>query len=357
LPVFVNGRFGSQPVTGVQRVARQLLRGLDRELAGLGARLSVEVLAPRNASHLPILEHIGIRTVGRLTGHAWEQLELPLYARAGVLLNFANTAPLLQQNQIVMIHDASVFAIPETYTPAFRWWYRALLPRLGTRARRILTVSSFSREDLSRRAGIPLSKIDVIPLGAEHILESAADARVFGRVPVRPGAYVLTVGSRSPHKNLGAVVTAVAGMNGTQPDVVSVGTSESRVFTDSGPVTARMHATGHISDGELRALYEHALCLVYPSLYEGFGLPALEAMVCGCPVVVSNAASLPEVCGDAALYCDPRNPEDIAAKIAQLRNGDQRNQVRTLGFQRARAFTWPSAAGALVQILEDLQGT
>lgn len=362
MPVFINGRFGSQPVTGVQRVARQLLRGLDRELGGgnseIAERLSVEVLTPRDASRLPPLEHIGVRSVGRLRGHAWEQLELPRYARAGVLLNFANTAPLLQRNQLVMIHDASVFAIPQTYTPAFRWWYRALLPRLGTRARRVLTVSAFSRNELSRRAGIPLSKINVIHLGAEHILEAAPDLRVFERIPVQRGEYVLTVGSSSPHKNVGAVMRAVAGMNGTRPDVVSVGAGDPRVFTDSGgPVTTRMHATGYVSDGELRALYEHALCLVYPSLYEGFGLPALEAMVCGCPAVVSKAASLPEVCGDAALYCDASDPGDIAGKIGLLRNAAQWNEVRARGFQRARAFTWPSAARALLHILDNLQAT
>src|SRR5690348_12164260 len=218
LPVFINGRFASQPVTGVQRVARQLVRGLDRELSrnfGMAERLSVEVLAPRNASRLPVLERIRSRTVGRLTGQAWEQLELPGHARGGVLLNLANTAPLLQRNELVMIHDASVFAYPQTYTPIFRWWYRALLPHLGTRVRRVLTVSAFSRDELVRRAGIPFSKIDVIHLGAEHILEAAPDMGVFQRLPVRCGEYVLTVGSQSPHKNVGVVMRAVAGMNGT----------------------------------------------------------------------------------------------------------------------------------------------
>jgi glycosyltransferase involved in cell wall biosynthesis len=361
LPIFINGRFGSQSVTGVQRVARQLLRGLDRELGGnpeIAERLSVQVLAPRNASCLPVLEHIRVRSVGRLAGHAWEQLELPRHARAGVLLNFANTAPLMQRNELVMIHDASIFAVPETYTPAFRWWYRALLPRLGIRARRVLTVSAFSRDELSRRAGIPVSKIDVIHLGAEHILEAAPDLSVFKRVPVRRGEYVLTVGSRSPHKNVGAVMRAVAVMNGTRPDVVSVGAGDPRVFTDSGgPLPTRMHATGYVSDGELRALYEHALCLVYPSLYEGFGLPALEAMVCGCPAVVSNAASLPEICGDAVLYCDASDHRDIAAKISLLQNPARRNELRARGFQRTQRFTWPSASRTLLDILESLRAT
>jgi glycosyltransferase involved in cell wall biosynthesis len=117
-----------------------------------------------------------------------------------------------------------------------------------------------------------------------------------------------------------------------------------------------LHATGYVTDGELRALYENAACLVYPSLYEGFGLPPLEAMLCGCPVLVSDAASLPEVCGDAALYCNPRDPDNIAEKIRTLiEEPALRNELRCRGMERARNFTWRRASEALLSIIDGVQ--
>lgn len=110
---------------------------------------------------------------------------------------------------------------------------------------------------------------------------------------------------------------------------------------------------GYVSDAELRALYEHAACFVYPSFYEGFGLPPLEAMACGCPVIVSNAASLPEVCGDAALYCNPCSPEDIAEKISLLMADPRlREDLRQKGLERAKQFTWEKCARETFAIIE-----
>jgi glycosyltransferase involved in cell wall biosynthesis len=115
--------------------------------------------------------------------------------------------------------------------------------------------------------------------------------------------------------------------------------------------------TGYVSDTELRALYENAACFVYPSFYEGFGLPPLEAMTCGCPVVVSRAASLPEVCGDAAVYCDPGDPADIARGIDQvLANSAVQEDLRRRSLERARSFSWKRAARAMLQQIEDLIG-
>jgi glycosyltransferase involved in cell wall biosynthesis len=114
-------------------------------------------------------------------------------------------------------------------------------------------------------------------------------------------------------------------------------------------------SAGYVTDSELRALYEHAICLVFPSLYEGFGLPALEAMACGCPAVVTNTSSLPEVCGDAVLYCAPRDPDDIAQKVMMTQDPETREELRRRGIDRARCFTWKDAAGKLLTLLDSLQ--
>lgn len=354
--VDINARFLTQPTTGVQRVAEELVRALDRELlanSALRKRYCFRLVAPAGERRQIELNQIDTVEVGRLRGQQWEQLELPAYTGGRLLLNLCNTAPVGIRS-IVVIHDASVFAVPEAYSPAFRSWYRILLPLLGRRALRVITVSRFSRQELSRRAGIPDDKMDVIPLGADHLLHSASDKRVFHRLPVGAGRYILAVGSRSPHKNLGALVAAVASLGVKNLPLVLAGGANARVFASSGSSESRYDA-GYVTDGELRALYENALCFVYPSLYEGFGLPPLEAMLCGCPALVSQAASLPEVCGSGARYCNARDPDDIARGIREIvaEPGRREQQVRA-GTARAGEFTWKRSAGALLSILDQV---
>ncbi len=216
----------------------------------------------------------------------------------------------------------------------------------------MITDSQFSREELSRRAGIPHDKLDVLPLGADHVLHSPADKGVFHRLPVGPGRYILAVGSRSPHKNLGALVAAVAALGVKQLPLVLAGGTNARVFAASARSESSIDA-GYVTDGELRALYENALCFVFPSLYEGFGLPPLEAMLCGCPALVSNAGPLPEVCGSGARYCNPRDPDDIARGIREIvaEPGRREQQVRA-GTARAREFTWQRSVHELISILD-----
>lgn len=357
--VDINGRFLTQATTGVQRAALELVQALDRQLAAmpaLRARYSFRLTTPARHTRGVAFQYIPTVAVGHLGGHAWEQLELPIYARGRLLLNFCNTAPLVGQT-LVTIHDASVFAVPEAYSLAFRAWYRTLLPMIGRRSLRVITDSRFSRDELSQRAGIPSEKIDVIPLGAEHILETPADPAILARIPVEVGRYILAVGSQSPHKNIGAVRSAVSRLGAQGLPLVVAGGANPRVFggkpVDDGQA---LHVPGYVTDGELRALYENATCLVYPSLYEGFGLPPLEAMLCGCPAVVANAASLPEICGDAALYCNPRDPDDIAGKIRTLiEEPALKDELRCRGMERARNFTWRRASEALLSIIDGVQ--
>jgi glycosyltransferase involved in cell wall biosynthesis len=357
--VDINGRFLTQPVTGVQRYASQLVQALDRHLANdpeLRGRCRVRILAPPRGARALDLGHIVIQPVGVLGGNAWEQLELPRHVR-GLLVNLCNTAPLARPG-VVTIHDASVFAVPETYTRAFGAWYRTLLPMLGRRAVRVITISNFSRSELSRWARIPEHKMDVIHLGGEHIVETPADLAVFQRIAVQRGSYILAVGSRSPHKNLARVGQAVARLGEAALPVVVAGGSNAKIFAGraghSGPPWID---AGYVTDGELRALYENAACFVFLSLYEGFGLPPLEAMVCGCPAVVAQTASLPEVCGAAVLYCNPLDAEDIAAKIRTvISDCAMRQELRRRGVERAAGLTWRHTAKHLLQIIERIPG-
>lgn len=232
------------------------------------------------------------------------------------MMNLCNTAPLLKRNQLVVRHDAAVFAVPEAYTPAFRWWYRLVFRVVSRVCRRMLTVSEFSRGELARYLRCLEASIGVVPEGGEHILRFPADHSVFERYGLGARPYVLAVSSLNPHKNFRAVARAIELLGDLDCEFVVAGGTNPRIFAgDDGYLSGRIKHIGYVRDEELRALYHRALCLVYPSLYEGLGLPPLEAMICGCPVVASTAASVPEVCGDAALYCDPHDPSKIAAQV------------------------------------------
>ena len=310
----------------------------------------MRLLTPGRRAPHGELRHISTLPVGRLKGQAWEQLELPFYSRHGVLLNLCNTGPLARRG-IVMVHDASVFVVPEAYSRPFLAWYRNLIPLLGRRSLGVATVSRFSQGELSHHAGIAAGRIDVIPLGAEHILRTPADAGLLETIGVEPGRFILAVGSRSAHKNVGAVSAALARLGANALPLVVAGGSNPRIFARSAATNGALEA-GYVSDAELRALYENAACFVFPSLYEGFGLPALEAQACGCPAVVARSASLPEVCGDAALYFDPRDPGDIARAISMALEPSRQDELRARGPERAAGFTWDRAARALVALID-----
>lgn len=359
MTVFLNGRFFSQVVTGVQRYAHEMVRALDDELVQQGhdgARRDLVLLVPPGLSHPPSFALIKVREVGLLRGQLWEQVELAYHARGEILVSLANLAPLLKHRQLVTIHDASTFAVPEAYTPWFGSWYRFALPELGRNAALIATVSHFSKAELEHRARIPSAKIRVVYPSGEHIQSAPADASILHRLGLGHRPFALAVASRSRHKNLLGIIRALELLDDPHFDMVVVGGRNARVFggTDE-QLTDRVKHAGYVRNAELRTLYEHASCFVYPSRYEGFGLPPVEAMSCGCPVIASRAASLREVCGDAALYCDPDDPHDIATQIA-LVMGDPsiRAQLRSRGLERARCFTWRGAARALLALIDEL---
>lgn len=358
MKVAVNGRFLLQRVTGVQRHARELVRALDSLLDGdPEARrcLEMSIFVPSDGELEFQLSRIKVRRVGRLGGQPWEQVELPVYTRGQLLLNLANTAPAFSRRQLVTIHDASVFAMPETYSRGFRRWYQLLLPRLARHARQVLTDSEFSRSELVRWLGVAADKIRVVPCGHEHILRTPSDPSVLGRHGLGARPYVLAVSSLSRHKNLEAVAEAIRLLEPAGWDYVLAGPINPRVFGRSAEGTpARVVRLGYVNDGELRALYERAACLVYPSRYEGFGIPPLEAMACGCPVIASRAASLPEVCGNAALYVDPDDPRQLAAAIRRvLCEEGVGDDLRRRGRQRAEQWTWARSAAQILAVLRE----
>ena len=344
----INGRFLSQPTTGVQRYAREVVRALDAliaEQAPLARGLEVGLHCPPGSDKIP-LAIIERREIGRTSGHIWEQTQLPLSLDGGGLLSLCNTGPLLSRKHIVCIHDANVWNAPQSYSRAFRSFYRALLPCLGKTAWRVSTVSDYSLGELVHRGVIPAQRAFVAPNGHEHATRWTPEHSVRTRMAASRETIVM-IGSAAPHKNVGLVLDMADRLAEAGLRIAIVGMSDSRVFK-SGPTSTKaqnIQWLGRISDGELAALLEDSLCLAFPSLTEGFGLPALEAMAVGCPVVVSDRASLPEVCGSAALFAPPDDPEAWFDRFMQLRNSEAlRLQMIGKGRARASAYSWRATA-------------
>jgi glycosyltransferase involved in cell wall biosynthesis len=210
-------------------------------------------------------------------------------------------------------------------------------------------VSQFSRHELHEHFRIPLEKMIVVPPGCDHLLTVKPEQGILERNSLESGKYVLGVGSRSPIKNFEGLARAWNLLARSDMKLAVAGGTNSRIFGDHSAREQRnIHWLGYVSDGALRTLYENAAVFVYPSFYEGFGLPPIEAMGCGCPVVVSNSSALPESCGAAALYCNPSAAHDIAAKISDiLDNSSLAEEMRRKGRERASQFTVRRAAESL----------
>lgn len=360
----INGRFLTQPVTGVQRYAREVVKAMDAlaaERHGSAVPWDIELHHPPDDVRLDAYRHIRIVGTGKRTGHLWEQIDLASSARNGLLLNLANTAPVFHSNVVGTIHDVGVFAHGSAYSASFRLSYRLMFRILARRARRILTVSSFSAGEIGRFCGASGDIITVAPNAANHLGSIVEEPEILERLGLRRSEYVLAVGSRNPLKNLSAVIEAFDLMGPDRPLLVIVGQQSASIFQnrndrkDAGTQPNHIIPTGVITDGELRSLYRNARCLVFPSLYEGFGIPPLEAMQEGCPVIASAATSIPEVCGRAVLYCDPHNPRDIAAKIEEIgRDDGLRRRLIEAGRLRSTRFSWRETALGIFNELNEL---
>ena len=351
----INGKFTSQRMTGVQRVGYELAIAFQRLLSD---QSPVAVMVPAPASVEACLLHQKI--VGRgVKGFLWEQVALPFAARGHTLLSLCNVGPLFAGRQVLMIHDAAIFDLPENFSWQFRLWYRVAFFVLTRRAVHILTVSAFSKGRIAECLHLDDAQVSVVENGVDHFDRIDSDPSILSKLDLRADGYVLVVGNLSVGKNLPRMIEVIKRF-AADPDFmfVIVGACDVRVFNarpevDSSQVPDNCVMAGFVSDSELKALYKNAACFVFPSLYEGFGLPPLEAMYCGCPVIVSREGALPEVCGKAAMYCDAYSVEDIASKVARM-IGDPvlRASHRLRGFEHARRYRWDASARALLDLLQ-----
>jgi glycosyltransferase involved in cell wall biosynthesis len=331
----VNVRTLGYRITGVQRYLLSLLPHMPAEL---------DSVKPSKALQ-------GIK------GHLWEQLYLPTQLHRRLLWSPGNTGPIGVSRQVLTVHDAATMDHPEWFERKFAVWYGALLPRLIRKVRAIITVSNFSRERIVRLTGVNPERVHVIANGVEPRFRPA-DPETVRQIRVKFGLtdpYILFVGSLEPRKNLRILLEAWRLGSFTGATLAVVGASGHlfpKVEFDSIPEGVRL--LGSVEDDVLPALYSGAKGFVYPSIYEGFGLPPLEAMACGCPVAVSDIPAHREVCGSVATYFDPFNPEELSNRLEWLLRLDGLSGASygEKGVDRAAGYRWESAASDTWRVLQ-----
>jgi glycosyltransferase involved in cell wall biosynthesis len=274
-------------------------------------------------------------------GHAWEQIVLPALARrrrAALLLCPANLAPVAARGVVVVLHDAAALREPGWYSGAYAAWQARILPAVARRAEHVVTVSEFSRAEIAELAGVPAQRISVVPGGVGAAFRPEADAAGASAALGLGRPYVLTVASATARKNLRALVPAARALAADGVDVVVAGGGRPQFAAETGLEALRR--LGHVDDALLPGLYAGAEAVVVPSLHEGFGLTAIEAMASGTPVLAARAGALPETCGQAAVLVEP-DGEAIAAALQELlASAGERARLHAAGLERARRFTW-----------------
>jgi len=352
--VIVNGRFLSQRGSGVQRFAHQLVLALDAELAARTVMHRRWVLmVPPGVTKLPSLEQIEIRAAGALRGHLWDQWLRFRCRRDDILVNLANSGPVFRARSIAILHDAAVYRTPQNFTRAYRLFHQCLGRLLALRSV-IGTVSQFSRAELAKALGLDLDRIFVVPNSCEHMRDVMPDRSILQQLGLVRGHYFLAIGSPVPNKNLRAAIAAFTALAAPGERFVVVGAVDAGVFghglaeTPPGVVLA-----GALSDEQVTALLREARALVFPSVYEGFGIPPLEAMLNRCPVIASDIAPVVEVCGDAVLYFDPADVESMTRALRRALNEPELlSTLVARGAHRATLFSWQRSASLLMQAVD-----
>ncbi|MFL5829177.1 MAG: glycosyltransferase family 4 protein [Solirubrobacteraceae bacterium] len=308
----------------------------------------VERLAREMALRLPALNPQRYRVMrpprylAHRAGHVWEQAVLPSAAiRSTLIYSPANLAPAVSRRNVVVIHDAAALRHPEAYAPAYVAYQRRILPVLAKRARLVITVSQFAKGELIELLGLDEDRATVIPEGVDERFTPDADPGPPRERYELNRPYALVVGTLSDRKNLQALESTAKALKSHGIDLIHAG-SERGYLSGSEPGNRRL---GYVPDELLPGLYAGATVVVMPSRYEGFGLPCLEAMAAGTPVVATDAGALPETCGDAALLVKHDDPDALAAAtLAAATDDELRTKLVAAGTARAQQLPWSRTA-------------
>lgn len=352
--------------------------GLLRGLAAVGdPQFSFDVFTRRTPDLPPALPHsirsrpapVPDASTARRTW--WEYLRLPAVVRGGgyaVYHALGSLTPRVRGVPVVLtVHDLIYRQFPSSVPLGYRAFMHAVQPRVARRADRVIVDSMFVGGEVEELLGVKPERVRVVPLGPGHGFAPVTDVaeinRVLTRLCIRP-PFVLAVGRGYPHKNVSGLLRAFELLSRTHPDVrlVLIGdrylTADPLArLVDELALTDRVTWTGFLLTDELNAVYSAAAAFAFSSLSEGFGLPVLEAMACGCPVVASNRTAIPEVVGNAGLLVDPESADEFAAALRRvIEDGALRAGLRVKGFERVRQFSWEKCASETLAVYRELLG-
>lgn len=309
MKIIINGRFLTQNITGVQRFAHELVKELDK----IVKKNEAVILTPKNILFKDLkYENIEIKKVGILKGHLWEQIELSYYVlkNQGKLLSLCNTAPVINTG-IVTIHDISYKVNPKFYSRKFSIFYNVLNKIIAKTSLKILTVSEFSKKEIVKYFNVNSSKIDIVHNAWQHMKKIKEDVKMLEKLQLKNKEFYLGVSSINPNKNFKYIIE-LAKLYPKKIFVIA-GKLNQKIFGSMNlEKIENLVWAGYVSDEELKILYKNTSGFIYPSFYEGFGIPPLEALACGCKkVYISNTSCLPEIFEDSVFYLNPYKVEKI----------------------------------------------
>ena len=336
--------------------------GIGVHTAELAARIAVTP-PPLIVSHAPIADRMSIeacrfRVDPSPLGVIWQQLLLPRIAdeeKADVVWGPHGTLPLrLAQPGVATIHDFTSITMPGRHKLSTLASFNTFIGASLAKAAAVAAVSRTTADEAIRGFGIDSSKIEIVPNGVDAYFSPATADAASLPAGITPGGYILYVGTIEPRKGLPDLVAAWSALRFPRPRLIVCGDRGWRTtrFIRAMEADPGIHHIGFAGRGVLRALYRNALMFVYPSRYEGFGLPPLEAMACGPPVVTTRAGAIPEVVGDAALLVDAGDRQALAGAIERIRESDPlRLELRERGLERAARFSWDRSAALMTELL------
>lgn len=349
----INGKFYTQNLTGVQRYGHEIVTHIDKLLSRHESNFEFRLLVPRSYKNLPDLKNIKIKKTGLFEGHLWEQFFLPL-VKNNLLINLSGSGPLIKRNQFFTIHDAVIFDSPSAYKKSFIYWYRLLFFIQSITALKIFTVSEFSMRRLKTHLPNIEKKIELTYDGFEHVERIQSCKKILNDLGVIKNKFFLSIGSNNPNKNFKRLIQAIEEIDDLRGyKFIIIGLSKDAAFASQNlkSVSKDIIFLKNISDEQLKSMYINARALIFPSIYEGFGLPLLEAMYNKCPIIASNAASIPEICGDYPDYFDPYSVQEI--KNAILKNLNDTDTKRTEKIADYKKFSWLKSAEAILTAITD----
>lgn len=305
----INGKFMAEPMQGIVRYSREIINELDRLIDD---QLDIELIIPPNTTNIPNLKKIRIKTIGKHTGIIWEQLDLGNYVRSHknyTLVNLCNVVPLFVKPGITVVHDIMYKVNPEHYVKfrnkVSRYWHVFQYRYLFNHEKKIITVSEFSKGEIENYYPGARGKIQIIPNGWQHVLKYKESEDWQNRYPfLEPGDFYFSLATLSKNKN-GIWIMKVAERNPKSTFAMGGKIYELEDYK----IPKNVHLLGFVSDEDACALMKNCKAFLFPSVYEGFGIPPVEALAQGAEVIASNTTSLPEVLGNSVHYINPTDAD------------------------------------------------